>query len=378
MKKILVLVPGYLPGFKSGGPVRTIQNMIDCLSGEILFSVVCRDRDLGDKNPYQSIRNNEWNRVGGADVFYISPGFLGILRLWGLLRGGGWDFIYLNSYFSFVFSILPVLLRRIFRLRVSFIVAPRGEFSEGALALKSIKKKIFIFFSKTLGLYRGVVWHASTIYEAADIRRVMGDAVSVRIAVDLARKDGELPLTPRSIADPLRVVFISRISEKKNLSYAFRVLSRVNIPVVFDVYGPVEDEKYWKHCLKFAAELPDNVKFNYRGALAPNEVVAKLTGYDLFLLPTLGENFGHVIAEAFFSGLPVLISDATPWRDLEAKGVGWDIPLSDMDRFVEGVEFCYKYPLNEFVGWRLRIRAWAAQNIGNDEAIQENMRLFEV
>lgn len=378
MKRVLVLVPGYLPGFKSGGPVRTIENLVNCLSDEISFSVLCRDRDLGDERVYHGISGGRWNKVGRADVFYIPPGIRGYLLLWSILRGAGWDFVYLNSYFSFGFSIFPIILRAILRLRIPFILGPRGEFSEGALSIKSVKKKLFVYLVRMIGLYRGVTWHASTAYEAIDIRRVMGGAVSVRVAIDIAKGDVDSQLTLRTAADPLRIVFVSRISEKKNLLYALRVISKVSVPVVFDVYGPIEDEKYWGGCLKFAEVLPKNVNFSYRGVLTPSQVVEKLCRYDLFLFPTLGENFGHVVAEAFFAGLPVLISDATPWRDLEAQGVGWDIPLGQIDRFVESVEFCYRYPLDEFVCWRLKIRAWAVQNIGNGEAIQENLRLFEV
>ena len=49
---------------------------------------------------------------------------------------------------------------------------------------------------------------------------------------------------------------------------------------------------------------------------------------DLFFLPTRGENFGHVIAEALSVGTPVLISDQTPWRKLAAVGLGHDLPLA--------------------------------------------------
>ena len=86
MKKILVLVPGYLPGFKSGGPVRTVANMVEALGNEISFSVVCLDRDLGDTASYTSIDKNTWNQQGQASVFYVErgprclPKFLSILR----------------------------------------------------------------------------------------------------------------------------------------------------------------------------------------------------------------------------------------------------------------------------------------------------------
>lgn len=106
------------------------------------------------------------------------------------------------------------------------------------------------------------------------------------------------------------------------------------------------------------------------------QVPDKLAEYDLFFLPTLGENFGHVIAEALSSGLPVLISDTTPWRDLAEKSLGWDIPLNEVDRFAECIEACAAKSPEEYIQWRQSIRAWALKNIGNQDAIEQNRRLF--
>ena len=54
-----------------------------------------------------------------------------------------------------------------------------------------------------------------------------------------------------------------------------------------------------------------------------------LARYHVFLFPTLNENFGHVILEALLARLPLVLSDQTFWRGLEAKGAGFDLPLSD-------------------------------------------------
>ena len=57
--------------------------------------------------------------------------------------------------------------------------------------------------------------------------------------------------------------------------------------------------------------------------------------WDLFLFPTVGENYGHVIQEALSAGCVALISDQTPWQDLEQSGVGAAIPLDQPQRFVD-------------------------------------------
>jgi len=122
------------------------------------------------------------------------------------------------------------------------------------------------------------------------------------------------------------------------LDFALKVLNKVSSKVVFDVYGPAENVAYWQECKDLINQLPDNVKVNYFGSVAPGEVLRIFSRYDLFLFPTGGENYGHVIGEALIVGTPVLISTETPWRNLQTDGLGWDIDLSHMDSFVETIE----------------------------------------
>jgi glycosyltransferase involved in cell wall biosynthesis len=69
-------------------------------------------------------------------------------------------------------------------------------------------------------------------------------------------------------------------------------------------------------------------------------VPAALARYDFMILPTHNENFGYAILDALAAGCPVLLSDQTPWRDLEAAGAGWTIPLADPERFARTIEAC--------------------------------------
>lgn len=373
---IFLFADFYLPGFKGGGPIRTIANMVDQLGDEFNFALYTADRDLGDAAPYASVQPNTWQRVGKADVFYASPERGWVLRLWKTIANFQGNTIHLNSFFAFRFSILPLFFWRILKPRAAVILGPRGEFSEGALNLKKDKKKIFISVARKLGLYKNILWHASSEFEAADIRRVMGDDVKIHVAIDIASPKANMTLKEKLPGAPLRVVFVSRISPKKNLLGAIEVLKQSKSQVLFDVYGPAEDAVYWAACQEAAKLLPQNICFQYCGALEPVQVPDKLAEYDLFFLPTLGENFGHVIAEALSSGLPVLISDTTPWRDLAEKSLGWDIPLNQVDRFAECIEACAAKSPEEYMQWRQSIRDWALKNIGNQEAIEQNRRLF--
>jgi glycosyltransferase involved in cell wall biosynthesis len=44
---------------------------------------------------------------------------------------------------------------------------------------------------------------------------------------------------------------------------------------------------------------------------------------DLFVLPTLNENFGLTVAEALAAGTPVISTRGAPWSGLETRGCGW-------------------------------------------------------
>ena len=70
---VLIMIGDYLPGYKGGGPTRSIANLVDLLSDAVKFKIITSDRDFGESDPYSEILYNGWNKVGKADVMYLSP-----------------------------------------------------------------------------------------------------------------------------------------------------------------------------------------------------------------------------------------------------------------------------------------------------------------
>lgn len=378
--KILCIIDFYLPGYKAGGPIRTLTNMVDRLGDEFQFKIVTADRDLKDTKPYSGININEWNKVGKADVFYMSPKMRSLRGFIKILCATEYDIIYLNSFFSPHFTIKPLILRR---LRLipdkSLIVAPRGEFSSGALGLKSFKKRAYLFAAQSLGLYRGVFWQASSNHEEADIRQWFGDKVPLVVAPDLPPliTAAEEPVAEMDkTRGALKIVFLSRISQKKNLYGALKMLKGLKGQVQFNIYGPMEDKDYWAECRKIISDLPENIKVRYCGSVVHENVAAVMREHDLFFLPTLGENFGHVILEALCAGCPVLISDQTPWRNLAERKVGWDIPLSAPDQFYAVLSEIIGMDASTFEEWSQSARKYGEEFSQNLALVQANRELF--
>jgi glycosyltransferase involved in cell wall biosynthesis len=146
-----------------------------------------------------------------------------------------------------------------------------------------------------------------------------------------------------------RFVFISRISPKKNLPFAIRLLGTVSGKATLDIYGPKEDQRHWKTCQKEIDALPPHVSVNYCGAIASAEVPGTFAKYEFFLFPTFGENFGYVIYEALSVGIPVLLSDeVTPWEDLQKRMAGFLPPLNDLNAWKRALQFCVDCDLETY------------------------------
>ena len=341
--RILVLIDHYLPGDKFGGPVRSVANMVEGLGDSFSFWIVTQDCDYLDSRPYCGISVNTWNQVGRSMVYYTSPGSFSCGKLKQIIAEVGPEVIYLNSLFS-TDSIRFLGWRRLGLLPdTPVVLAPRGELSPGALQLKWFKKRLFISLSSRLGLLDKLLWQATSPLEEKHISVCMGNLARSAIAPNIpAACDDRGRQIAGSAKSPgkMRLVFLSRITPKKNLSYALEMLRGVRGEVKFDIYGAADPESCWRSCQAILASLPENVQVEYRGNL-PNERVAEtLLGYDFFLLPTLGENFGHAIFESFSAGCPVLISDQTPWRNLAEQHLGWDIPLDEPDRWRSVLQEC--------------------------------------
>lgn len=150
----------------------------------------------------------------------------------------------------------------------------------------------------------------------------------------------------------------------------------VKVPVLFDILGPREDSGYWAECEAQIAALPAHVEVRTLGSLPHEQVVPTLAGYDLFFLPTMGENFGHAISEALSAGLPLLIADTTPWKAISSSGAGWDLPLAEPWRFVAAIEeFAAKRP-DQRQEMRMAARALAEKSYILSDAIQANRTMF--
>lgn len=320
--KVLVFAPYFPPAYLGGGPIRTLSAMVVTSPDDFSPRVITSDTDLGQKQPLPVLANT-WSEYRGVSVYYGSRSPLGFARALRRACQVKPEIVYLSSFFSFRFSILPQLLMLAGLLRPKYVgLAPRGEFGDGALSLKSRKKRIYLGMYRLTGMTRRVNWHASSDREAGDIVR----AVGADAKVFTRENDSDLPLQA-SKGQPaptteLKAVFVGRIVPIKGLLTLLQALVSCEETVSLDIYGPEEDPAYARQCRETTNQLPANIKVSFKGPVSNESVQDALPGYDVMLFPTLGENFGHVIAESLSASCPVVCADVTPWTERLRNGGG--------------------------------------------------------
>ena len=334
-KDILIITGRYLPGYKDGGPVRTIKNLTDYLGNEYNFRILTADRDHGDEAPYPDITVNTWNRVGNALVWYVPPGKFSFSIIRKMSEEA--DTVFISGCFS-DYAIKTLILNRIGQIKKPVIIAPMGLFMPNAMKRKPIKYNSFIMLFKLLGMFHNVKWSVSSEIEEKCVKKEISPEAVCYIAKDLPRMVEEKTIHKRKKTGELRAFFISRISPEKNIIQSIDILKECHSSIWFTIYGPILNQQYWEKVEEKLLELPSNIHAAYKGNINSKQVVETLEQEHVFLFTTIGENYSHVVHEALSAGCPCVISDQTPWQDLDKNCAGHVLPLNDNSRFVKAIE----------------------------------------
>lgn len=337
VKKILIITAFYLPGYKSGGPQQTIMNLVDVFGKDYEFHILTHNHDFGDNEPYDNVTYDSWNDVKGAKVYYYSKESYSLGFLRNIIKE--FSVVYLcEPYRDHSYKVL--LLNKLGKVKGKVILAPMGCFSENAISQKSLKKKIFWRIFRLLRLDKNIFWSLTSSFEKNDLVNCLGEKTNYYIAEDLPRRYVDY-LEIRDMDKRngrLSIIFLSRICPMKNLKTVIKIISNLKGDIVFDIYGILEDKNYWEECLLILKDIPKNIKWRYCGPVLTNKVVETFSKYDVFIFPTLGENFGHVIYESLMAGCVPVISDNTSWQDFNMYNCGKIISLNNIEEYITVIQ----------------------------------------
>lgn len=336
-KQPVILITLSTFSIKTGatGPAQSIKSMIEMLGEDFNFVVLSRSQ-----GPNTGIDVSKFF-VSGTNDKAISVKSQPTVRFWKkTLNSISPDIIYCGSFFDFKYTTLLVIAAGKSTTKSPIIISPRGEFTSNALSQKAFKKGIFIKLCTALNIFKDITFHATSIQEKEEIKKVINTHAQIFTAHDTAilPQNSNTIIEEKSSVDKKKIlkgVFLGRISPIKNIEFIVNTLSKLEMSVEFDWYGEIQDYNYFNKLEKSISLLPEHIVMSYRKVLNHDQVAATLHQYDFLFAPSKSESFGHVIFEALSCGLPVLIGENTPWKNLYQSNAGLNSPLTNTKPFTE-------------------------------------------
>lgn len=378
--KLLLFTDWFYPGYKAGGPIKSVTNLAIALQQQMEVYVFTANTDLNEAQPYSNIQANEWVapiKNSNVKVYYCSKEYLNKQKIIEIIDEVKPTHIYLNHLWSYWFVLQPLFIVWKKFKHIKIVLCPRGALFPSALHYKNtfIKKKAVIVLLKALGIHKKIHFHATTVQEKETIQQNFGN-VKIDIANNLPDLQQPSLSTIEKNSGELKLIFIARIVDIKNLKILLQNLFLIKLKINLTIAGPIEDENYWKECEALLNQMPKNITINYIGQITPQQVMPLISQHHLYCLPTQGENFGHSIFEAFMIGRPVLISNKTPWLNLNTKQAGWDVDITNPNCLMQYIGIAANWTQQEFDAYCKGAWQIAHNYISNPKLIQDYNILF--
>ena len=249
--------------------------------------------------------------------------FMSILELliFGMrLKKTDYDIIHLQHVWDPYIHIMAWFARS---KGIPYIITPRGMLEPWIMQRNPLKKKLAMWLYQHKDIAKATCLHATCNMERDNIRSLGFENPIAVIPNGLDLSNGHVSV---SDCNNKRIVFLSRIHPKKGIELLLEAWQQIESDWQLDIAGD-GDETYIQSIKELI--ISKNIKnVQVVGAKYGNEKWTFLQSADLFVLPTYSENFGIVVAEALYTGLPVITTTGTPWEELNSEGCGWWIELN--------------------------------------------------
>lgn len=124
------------------------------------------------------------------------------------------------------------------------------------------------------------------------------------------------------------VLYLGRISAKKNLLDLIRAFAMSAVrDARLVIAGPVSEARYLRQLHAEIAASEQNTRITVQPPVYGEDLEAALNAADLFVLPSINENFGNAAAEAVAAGVPVLLTDTCGIAPMIHRRAGLAVPL---------------------------------------------------
>ena len=242
---------------------------------------------------------------------------------WLWANAGAYDVVHVHALFSY--ATIPGC-RAAARVPVPYILRPLGTLSDWSLGHRRWKKRPYYALLERSHLAGASAIHVTSEAEAEDVARLgYGDRARViPLGVDVGARPSRRARAAAG-SEPLRVLFLSRLHEKKNVPLLLRALAaatsasrRIELTIAGD-----GDPGYRDRLTTLVDGLGLRDVVSFAGHVDGAAKERAFADADCFILPSAHENFGLAVAEALAAGLPAIVTtNVALARDVHAVGAG--------------------------------------------------------
>lgn len=232
------------------------------------------------------------------------------------------DVIHVNGTWQFT-DTFPALAAQNSKCKV--VYCPRGGISKVAMSRGKLKKWLMWHLGgQKRALEATDMFHAASMKEAEEIR-----ALGFKQPIAVIPNGIEVPEVHHKPFEKTnrKIVFFGRIHETKAADHLVEAWGRVAAEFPewsIEIAGPdcgavpqlkamIEEKQIPR--VTFVGEFKGRAKYEF------------LAQADLYVLPSLTENFGITIAEALVCGTPTIASKGCPWEGLVKNDCGWWVDI---------------------------------------------------
>ncbi|MCZ2474197.1 glycosyltransferase [Aquirufa ecclesiirivi] len=344
-KRVLQVSPAYYPAISIGGPIFTNLTFSKALEDiNCHIEVVTTTQGL-TKTQLEQIQLGKksisefsypiWRfPCYGYPNFTFSPGIF----LWLFKHVHRFDLVVLQAVWNF--PIMAAYLACKWN-NIPYVIIPHGSLYDETFHLKSSKfKRLFfsLYVKKMLMNAHRILF--STQDEALKVKKFLSIPLKYSIVPNIVdvEKFNDLPLkgTFRDkfaiSKDQLILTHYGRVTIKKGINFVLNILPEIiqNYPNVVYVIAGIEEDHYINELRTIIQEKQLEKHVIFTGLISPKEGIELLTDSDIFILPSLSENFGMSVVEAMLCEIPVVISEHVGIAlDLKNVGCAKEIQLLD-------------------------------------------------
>lgn len=374
---VLIFNRGYLPGKKLGGPVTSIRNFCKFFSSEYTIKIITWDHDFGSSIRFEGICEG-WNDVENTKVLYLRENEIKYKNILKIITDEKPVFCYLSGTITSYLNFNDMIIKACKKTQTPVLIVPRGDICKNALKIKPLKKAIAIVCCKLKGAFKTAYFQSTLKEESYYLKKIFSVENNRIFEIPNLPSTIEPELLKYSPHNTVELVFISRITRKKNLIDVIKSVNEAKSTVKLDIYGPIEDENYWIQCKTQIEKAPKNVSITYKGALDPDSAKEVFKQYDAFIFETLSENYGHVIIESLSCGCPVILSKGTtPWDDIDSYA-GYTAELGDINSFSLIIDRIARMNKEDYCVLRKHARDYAVKKTDIDNLLKQYRKMFQV